>query len=84
MQVEEGLELGWRSGRDVALERRQLFLRGQHAARAGLVLHDDALAGDGARFIERHVQQEALADAQGHIAFRSVKPAGYPIPIGGP
>jgi catechol 1,2-dioxygenase len=24
------------------------------------------------------------ADAQGHIAFRSVKPAGYPIPVDGP
>jgi len=25
-----------------------------------------------------------ITDAQGHIAFRSVKPAGYPIPVSGP
>jgi hydroxyquinol 1,2-dioxygenase len=25
-----------------------------------------------------------MTDTQGHIAFRSVKPAGYPIPVGGP
>jgi catechol 1,2-dioxygenase len=25
-----------------------------------------------------------VTDADGHIAFRSIKPAGYPIPVGGP
>ena len=33
---------------------------------------------------DMNLRGKFLTDARGHIAFRSVKPAGYPIPIGGP
>ena len=33
---------------------------------------------------DMNLRGKFTTDAQGHIAFRSVKPAGYPIPVGGP
>ena len=33
---------------------------------------------------DMNLRGKLLTDARGYIAFRSVKPAGYPIPIGGP
>jgi hydroxyquinol 1,2-dioxygenase len=33
---------------------------------------------------DMNLRGKFIADSEGHIAFRSVKPAGYPIPIGGP
>jgi catechol 1,2-dioxygenase len=33
---------------------------------------------------DMNLRGKFLTDAEGHIAFRSVKPAGYPIPIDGP
>ncbi|MEN9631302.1 MAG: hypothetical protein RJA10_4530 [Pseudomonadota bacterium] len=33
---------------------------------------------------DMNLRGQLLTDAQGHIAFRSVKPVGYPIPVGGP
>lgn len=33
---------------------------------------------------DMNLRGKFVTDAQGHIAFRSVKPAGYPIPITGP
>ena len=33
---------------------------------------------------DMNLRGKFVTDAQGHIAFRSVKPAGYPIPIDGP
>lgn len=33
---------------------------------------------------DMNLRGKFTADAQGHIAFRSVKPAGYPIPLSGP
>ena len=33
---------------------------------------------------DMNLRGKFFTDAEGHIAFRSVKPAGYPIPIGGP
>jgi hydroxyquinol 1,2-dioxygenase len=33
---------------------------------------------------DMNLRGKFITDGEGHIAFRSVKPAGYPIPIGGP
>jgi catechol 1,2-dioxygenase len=33
---------------------------------------------------DMNLRGKFMTDAQGHVAFRSVKPAGYPIPIDGP
>ena len=33
---------------------------------------------------DMNLRGKFMTDAQGHIAFRSVKPSGYPIPLGGP
>lgn len=33
---------------------------------------------------DMNLRGKFITDAQGHIAFRSVKPAGYPIPLSGP
>jgi catechol 1,2-dioxygenase len=33
---------------------------------------------------DMNLRGKLVSDAQGHFAFRSVKPAGYPIPISGP
>src|ERR1022692_1068267 len=33
---------------------------------------------------DMNLRGKLTSDAQGHFAFRSVKPAGYPIPISGP
>ena len=33
---------------------------------------------------DMNLRGKFITDAQGHISFRSVKPAGYPIPIDGP
>jgi hydroxyquinol 1,2-dioxygenase len=33
---------------------------------------------------DMNLRGKFITDADGHIAFRSVKPAGYPIPVGGP
>ena len=33
---------------------------------------------------DMNLRGKLVSDAEGHIAFRSVKPAGYPIPISGP
>jgi catechol 1,2-dioxygenase len=34
--------------------------------------------------VDMNLRGKFTTDAQGHIAFRSVKPAGYPLPVNGP
>lgn len=49
-----------------------------HTSADGLYENQDPEAG------EMNLRGKFTTDAQGHIAFRSVKPAGYPIPLSGP
>jgi catechol 1,2-dioxygenase len=49
-----------------------------HSSPVGLYENEDA--GQ----VDMNLRGKFTTDADGHIAFRSVKPAGYPIPIDGP
>ena len=49
-----------------------------HTSAEGFYENHDPAQGD------MNLRGKFATDAQGHIAFRSVKPAGYPIPLSGP
>jgi len=49
-----------------------------HASAQGFYENQDPAQAD------MNLRGKFTSDAQGHIAFRSVKPAGYPIPLSGP
>jgi hydroxyquinol 1,2-dioxygenase len=49
-----------------------------HSSPEGFYENQDPVQAD------MNLRGKFFADADGHIAFRSVKPAGYPIPIDGP
>ena len=49
-----------------------------HSSPEGFYENQDPVQAD------MNLRGKFLTDADGHIAFRSVKPAGYPIPIDGP
>lgn len=49
-----------------------------HASAEGFYENQDPAQAD------MNLRGRFRTDAAGHVAFRSVKPAGYPIPIGGP
>lgn len=49
-----------------------------HASAEGFYENQDPAQAD------MNLRGRFLTDAAGHMAFRSVKPAGYPIPVGGP
>ena len=49
-----------------------------HASGEGYYENQDPAQAD------MNLRGRLVTDGQGHIAFRSVKPVGYPIPVGGP
>ena len=49
-----------------------------HSSDEGLYENQDPLQED------MNLRGKFITDAQGHISFRSIKPAGYPIPLSGP
>jgi hydroxyquinol 1,2-dioxygenase len=49
-----------------------------HTSGEGLYENQDPAQAD------MNLRGKFTTDAQGHIAFRSIKPAGYPIPVNGP
>ena len=49
-----------------------------HSSPEGFYENQDPVQAD------MHLRGQFTTDAEGHIAFRSIKPAGYPIPIDGP
>ena len=49
-----------------------------HTSEAGRYENEDPSQAD------MNLRGQLLTDAQGHVAFRSIKPAGYPIPLSGP
>lgn len=49
-----------------------------HASSEGFYENQDPAQGD------MNLRGQFTTDANGHIAFRSIKPAGYPIPLSGP
>jgi catechol 1,2-dioxygenase len=49
-----------------------------HCSAEGLYENQDPAQAD------MNLRGRFVTDAEGHIAFRSVKPSGYPIPVGGP
>jgi len=49
-----------------------------HTSADGLYENQDPEQAD------MNLRGQFTTDANGHIAFRSIKPAGYPIPVGGP
>jgi hydroxyquinol 1,2-dioxygenase len=49
-----------------------------HTSAEGLYENQDPVQAD------MNLRGKFATDAQGHIAFRSIKPAGYPIPVNGP
>ncbi len=63
-----------RQGRPVAGAEVDVW----HTSAEGFYENQDPAQGD------MNLRGKFTTDAQGHIAFRSVKPAGYPIPLSGP
>ena len=49
-----------------------------HSSTEGLYENQDPVQADW------NLRGKFISDADGHIAFRSIKPAGYPIPVDGP
>lgn len=49
-----------------------------HSSNEGFYENQDPVQAD------MNLRGTFTTDADGHIAFRSIKPAGYPIPVGGP
>jgi catechol 1,2-dioxygenase len=49
-----------------------------HSSAAGLYENQDPAQAD------MNLRGKFTTDSEGHIAFRSIKPAGYPIPVDGP
>ena len=49
-----------------------------HSSTEGFYENQDPMQAD------MNLRGKLTTDGDGHISFRSVKPAGYPIPIGGP
>lgn len=63
-----------RQGRPVAGARVDVW----HASSEGFYENQDPAQAD------MNLRGQFTTDANGHIAFRSIKPAGYPIPLSGP
>jgi hydroxyquinol 1,2-dioxygenase len=63
-----------RQGRPVAGAEVDVW----HSSGAGLYENQDPTQAD------MNLRGKFVTDAGGHIAFRSIKPVGYPIPVGGP
>jgi hydroxyquinol 1,2-dioxygenase len=49
-----------------------------HSSTEGLYENQDPVQAD------MNLRGKFVSDAEGHIAFRSIKPSGYPIPVDGP
>src|SRR6516225_3148096 len=63
-----------RDGREIAGAEVDVW----HSSPEGLYENQDPIQAD------MNLRGKFFTDADGHISFRSVKPAGYPIPIDGP